>query len=458
MDTLSEYFQVLFTEDKTIASIDYISPSKRPDENVKIELDEWNEFLKKNDVKHGFQLQAIKSLRESISEVSFPLVIAKGQPAVHGRDGEIEYINGFDPNIKRNEKWNFREMMKTPFVKKGEKIAEIKEPESGTDGIDVTGKKIKAFQGKPVKISAGKNVLYQENNLSFFAAVDGQISVSRHKINIHPIYEVKENLSKKNGNLDYSGTIIIHGDVPAGYTIHAGGDVIIFGLVEAASITAEGSIYISEGITGQDKASLKAGENIGAGYINQATITCGRDLYAEKSIVHSNCTVSGHLYSQQGSIIGGITTCNKIIEVREAGTKFNTKTEIHFNTYTIDSNRKNKLMKQKQQLEIILDKLRELGEKLKETKNSNVNVQISLLRQRNTYTKTKQQLEEINEELQKLDSPFGGAEEPKLLVHDFIYQDVSIAFGKYKRVMNSDHRFVQVRLKENEITLSDLSE
>src|SRR5699024_12728695 len=88
---------------------------------------------------------------------------------------------------------------------------------------------------------------------------DGQIQLMNDRIQVQVVYEINESISMKTGNINFIGSIIIHGDVPSGYQIKAGGDVKIFGLVEAANITAGGSIFISEGFSGMKTGVLKVG-------------------------------------------------------------------------------------------------------------------------------------------------------------------------------------------------------
>src|SRR5699024_8636400 len=116
-------------------------------------------------------------------------------------------------------------IMRIPSVKKGEKLATVVSPTAGIDGMNVYGQTVPAQQGRPSEMVAGKNVVYHNDHQAFYAIIEGQISINGHSIDVQPVYEVKESLSMKTGNLDFVGSIIIHGDVPTGYTVKAEGDV-----------------------------------------------------------------------------------------------------------------------------------------------------------------------------------------------------------------------------------------
>lgn len=100
-------------------------------------------------------------------------------------------------NVDRSEDWNFREVMKIPTVKENIPLAKIIAPTKGQAGVSVYGKKIKARPGKPCLIRAGKNVLFNEANQTFYATVEGQVSFEPRTIHVHNIYEVHETISWK---------------------------------------------------------------------------------------------------------------------------------------------------------------------------------------------------------------------------------------------------------------------
>src|SRR5690625_3097862 len=168
--------------------------------------------------------------------------------------------------VDRSEGWDFREVMKIPTVQKGDTLARIIPPTEGKDGRTVFNTVIQAKRGEPVKIRAGQNVIYDEKDLTFYATSDGQVSVSANRINIHSLYEVREDISLKVGNIDFIGSVHIHGDVPSGFTIKAVGDIKIFGLVEAAKIEAGGSVFISEGIAGDRKSTRLNSSHVAISY------------------------------------------------------------------------------------------------------------------------------------------------------------------------------------------------
>ncbi|WP_345739529.1 FapA family protein [Virgibacillus salarius] len=276
---------------------------------------------------------------------------------------------------------------------------------------------------------------------------------------IQPVFEVEETLSMKNGNLDFVGTIIIHGDVPTGYTVKAKGDVKIFGMVEAATVIAGGSVYVSEGLAGQAKGTIRADESIKIGYINQGIAVAGQDLYVENSILHSNCTVKGHVFCQKGNIIGGALSAGKSIEAKDIGNRLSTETEIIFGVDKSIETKERQLQEKKKELEDTLSKLRILGEKIKQRDiEQNPKLRITLLRQKNSWNKTNEQLEEVTLQLDKLNSSIGSEHYAELIVRNYIFSNVIVAFGKYRRIIKDNQHFVKMHLVDNEIVIYPLFE
>src|SRR5699024_6610991 len=150
------------------------------------------------------------------------------------------------------------------------------------------------------------------------------------RIHVLDVYEVNESISMKIGNIDFPGSVIIRGDVPTGFTVKAAGDVKVFGLVEAATIIAEGTVTISEGIAGLRIGRIEAGEDVQIGYINQGIIRARKNILVENSVMHSECTAENDFVCNRGNIVGGIISAGGAIKANNIGNRMNTKTSLSF--------------------------------------------------------------------------------------------------------------------------------
>ncbi|MGY0691584.1 DUF342 domain-containing protein [Virgibacillus sp. FSP13] len=455
MGDLQDYFYIKTTTDRMMAEL------YRTDGLEDIDLNwtenSWRDFFNKHKILQGILEDSIQSLATRIDDIDFPIMIAKGVPAQHGKDGEIKYDFNLNPEFDKSAEWNFRDVMRIPSVQKGQRLATVYMPTEGTNGIDVYGNEVQAQPGKPVSFKSGENVVYNKQDHSFYAAEDGQVSVDSCYIMVHNVYQVNESLSMKDGNLDFVGSIVINGDVPTGYTVKAKGDIKIFGMVEAATLIAGGSIFISGGIAGLQKGIVEADGSIHAGYINQGIVHAGNDLFVESSILHSECTARNNIYCQKGNIIGGELSAGKLMEAKDIGNRMSTKTEIVFGLDKPIAEKEKKLLKEKEELLASLEKLTILGNKLaNQDDKKNPKIRITKLKQRHSYNQTAERLAEVDEELHQLNAQIGKEQEAKLMVCGQLYSNVMIAFGKYKRKIDTTNQHVQVKLVSNEITIQPL--
>ncbi|MGJ9458883.1 DUF342 domain-containing protein [Oceanobacillus sp. CF4.6] len=454
MIQLADYFHIQVSSDKMSAQLlcndNYI--------NQELEIDESSirRFLDANHILYGIDQASVNQIISGVSEASFPIQIAKGLPVINGEDGQIKYELNLDTKYERTEDWDFRDVMRIPNVIKGEKLATLYNPTIGVEGINVSGAVVLPKPGNPISVKAGNNVVYNEENMSFYAAVNGQISIIGRYIHVYPVYEVKETLSMKTGNLNFVGTIIIHGDVPTGFQVQAEGDIKIYGMVEAGVITAGGSVYVSEGMSGQGSGFIKARENITIGYINQGIVHAENDLYVENSILHSECVAEGHVYCQKGNIIGGTLSVGKSIEAKDIGNRLSTKTEIIFGMNKTFSDKEDELIARQNELTDKLQKIKLIGSKLHEHDTSNPKLRISILRQKNSVKKTEEQLRTIEDMLLRINSKIDSEQDAYLIVRNFIHPNTIIAFAKYKKNINTNYHYVKINLVHNEIMIHPL--
>ena len=80
------------------------------------------------------------------------------------------------------------------------------------------------------------------------------------------------------GDIEYEGNVIVHGNVRAGFTLKASGDITIMGVVEGANVDAGGNLTVNRGIQGMNKAQIHAGGDIVSKFVENATIVCGGNI------------------------------------------------------------------------------------------------------------------------------------------------------------------------------------
>lgn len=453
---LNDYFTLLISEDQMIASIQILDEYSVGDFTEQ-DLINW---LKSMKVTYGLNEETIKKVISQSDSSMFPMNIAEGKEPRHGVDGTIDFVCDRDDYFKIDEKRDFRDIKRIPSLEIDEKIAIVTDPIDGKVGYNIFGKKLPAKKARPVKMKAGKNVLFNKEENTFYSTVAGKLSVTGSQIHVHNTYEINEDLSMKTGNINFIGSVIIRGNVPAGYRVEAEGDIHIFGLVEASLIKASGNVTITEGIAGLKKGMIYAGGDVKIGYINQAKVEAENNIIVQNSIMHSNCVAKEHIYCHSGSIIGGVCSAGKTIQANEVGNKMDTKTEISISVDQEQFQQENYYNAARKTLINELDKLKRLGDNLARKSKSEHGLsskeRILLLKQRNTMKVTKSKLDKIEEQIESLKVQIGDEDKARLIVKKIIYPNVDLRFGKYQITTDRTYKYTQVYIDDGEIKINSL--
>src|SRR5699024_3701812 len=303
---INKYFYITISDDDMSAYIhctNYFSEHNGPFDQVDI-----IRLINSYKVSYGIISEAVTEVANATSEDKFPIQVAKGTLPVHGIDGSITFhVHGHV--LSRGRKVaQFKELMEILKVNKGDKIATISEPIAGKDGSTVTQKVIRASVGKNVGPLPGSNVHFVDAEKAYYPGIDGEISIQDNLIDVQTLEEITSEELKIKRRLHVEGSLIIHGDVTTNCDISAVGDIKIFGIVEAATVEAGGSVFVSEEFSGMNKGKVSAKANVFLGYMNQGKVLAGNNLYVENSIVHSIMDVHGSVYCLRGNIIGGRLT------------------------------------------------------------------------------------------------------------------------------------------------------
>lgn len=459
MVNLNELFVITVAKDHMSAELNCTEQFETMISELSLSENQIIEFLKERKIVYGIQEENVKKIVNELSISLFPLTIAIGKKPVDGDDGYLEYHVELSTEVEHDltQGLNFREVVRIPTVHEGDKLLTKIERTNGIDGKNVYGRTVRARPGRPMLMNPGKNVEFNESDQTFYATTVGQIQVLERFVHVHTVYELHESVSMKTGNINFAGSVIIRGDVPTGFTVKASGDITIYGLVEAATIEAGGSVTVSEGLAGLRTGSIEAGENVNIGYINQGNVHVGDSLFVENSILHSEIVAKNDVFCQRGNIIGGSISAGKSIEAKDIGNRMNTETKLSFGVNISEDQNIQQLVDKKDQLTDNLQKLNVLKERL--SKNSDEldsKGRVTLLRLERSRTQTVGQIEEIDKKLEESNASLGDINLAYLNTRGTLYSNVLVAFGRYKRRVEKDYDFVQVKIIENEIKINPL--
>ena len=285
-------------------------------ENIKVDIDE--------------------RLIETQLLVSNPIeiVIGKGIKPEDGKDGYLKYKVDMSakPQFipKDDNAVDYKNSMQITLVNIGDVIAEVIPPTEGEDGMDVRGSSVKAKVGSKARYFLGDGI--EEKEGLIIATAAGTPSVQDDVVMVRRNYVLAGDVDLSTGNMNFPGTVIIHGNVTDGFEVISEENIVVNGLISGAKIRAKGYVKCAGGIQGKGKAEIVAGSFVAATFVNAANIVAEGDIVITKDILHSNVSCLGEL-RLGGSIIGGITTAFKGIECGELGSETGVKTIVNIRTH-----------------------------------------------------------------------------------------------------------------------------
>ncbi|MEG1165911.1 MAG: FapA family protein, partial [Oscillospiraceae bacterium] len=259
--------------------------------------------------------------------------IAQGKQALSGTDGKVSYhftpIFDLAPKIDEHGVADYKALDFVQNVKKGDLLCDIVQPTAGTTGISITGEPITGSAGKPSGLVCGTNTVLSEDRTKLYAVCDGQVFLKRKTVYVRRVLTI-DNVDAATGNILFVGSVHVKGDVASGFSVRAGGNIIVDGVVENAILVSGNNIIICGGVKGRGDDMLAAEGSARAPYIENARVRVKGDLYADSilnSRVESDRTV--RVFGINGKLIGGVCTAGEAVCAKQIGNDANMLTLIN---------------------------------------------------------------------------------------------------------------------------------
>jgi len=400
-------------------------------------------------------LEAIKSVgvtsgldEDAIMELltlKFPenrIIIAKGQAPSEGHDAEIKYY--FPVTDKKRKpleledgRVDFYNLNIIHNVQNGQILARKIPAVAGKSGLTVTGKPIKPRPTKDLPLLPGTNTEIAEDGLTLLATSAGYVTLEGRRVHVKPLYVVTGDVDFSTGNIDFIGSVIVHGSIKSGFIVHSGRDVEVNQVVEGGTIRAEGNVYIKNGIRGLGTGKVIASGSIYAKFIENATVEAGQDVVVKDSIIHSNISSGGKVILKErlGHLLGGFCCACKGIEAKVIGSSLAVTTELEVGVNPMITTALKSLLKQDAEVKHNLDKIEKALQLLLHPQKLGKELSKKEKRLLKKLVQTRQKLQDrmqvIQLEKDKLITSLNtmSQEKVKVKVKDCIYPGVRIKFG-----------------------------
>jgi uncharacterized protein (DUF342 family) len=289
-----------------------------------------------------------KAIDKALHEGGDNILIACGRPPVAGVDGRVESLipsmKEKSPRLDEHGLADFRELGEIVIVHAKDALMRRILATKGDPGETVTGKGFTVKPGKNIAFSAKlTGVTFDPNNPNLLIAdITGCPVVVKNGVSVEPVYTAT-NVDLRTGNISFSGSVHVTGDVHAGMVIKATGDIHVDGTVENSTLEAGSDIVVKGGVIGDsnprvnaDKksfAAIKCNGSFTARFVQNANISAGNGIFIKDIAMLSELTaghqiIVGDKASRRGDIIGGVVRATMLVKAHNIGSLAYLKTVV----------------------------------------------------------------------------------------------------------------------------------
>ena len=301
---------------------------------------------------HLIQLAHLAAEEEPNSQVD--LQIASGKIAVNGKDALIKPLvesaqtRILQPKEKEDGSVDMRDLGDIICVNVGDPLAKKIPLTQGKEGYTVTATPLSPEPGNDIELVVGEGTHISSKNINVLVSDKvGLPKLINNGMEVDEIYKIK-NVTVATGHINFTGSVIIDGDVNEGMKVTASGDITVGGFVESATLVSGGDITISGGIIGRKhdiekthitditmSVNINAKGCIYAKYGQYAQIKCGQDVRIENQLLHSILDINGGLWvgkseHADGKLVGGYIKVGTSVHAGMIGATAGSNTVVNF--------------------------------------------------------------------------------------------------------------------------------
>jgi uncharacterized protein len=270
----------------------------------------------------AFEQMRAEALAMEVPRVTDFLLVS-GEEPVEPQDGRLEwsrdYFDAHYPVDPKTGNIDFKNRVGNPSVLGGDLVVKVFRAKPGRPGKNLDGTFLPVRPPVELRFIPATNVNWDEEAGGYRAACAGRVSFRERTLRIDPVLQIRGDVGTVTGNIHHNGSIVIQGDVDAGYSVQATDDIEVRGMVYAAQIKCGGSLAIAGGVNGNSSASLEARGSLHAKFILNSTVRSRGDVVVEREIYRSNVESGGEVRIASGRVVGGDTVAARGITVGEAG-------------------------------------------------------------------------------------------------------------------------------------------
>lgn len=398
-----------------------------------------------------------ESAAASLRQPGLRVVCARGIPPENGADARIESRVDLSQRGKPAETAdggvNFKDLGLYINVEKGQVLA-VKIPATpGTPGTDVCGNALPPRPGRDQAFHFGANI-HVEDDSRLVASAGGNLGMLGDKMSISPVLQIRSDIDLSTGNIDFAGDVVIQGSVQEGFTVHAGGNVDISGMVSGGSVKGA-NITVRQGIIGLNRTEISASGSIAAKFVENARVTADQDILITDVVLHSHLSSGRRIRveGRRGQIVGGVAAAAEEITAKSAGSTSSIPTELQVGVNPKLRAEYLSLRKDLRTAESSLDQIQKGLFTLKSLDPAQMTPEKKELQLKITRAQftTMGQVDAMKKRMAVLETAFDELRGGQIKISDYVYPGVKIVVGALVKPVQQEHRFVVFFAEAGEI-------
>ena len=230
-------------------------------------------------------------------------LVATGWDPRPGRDGHVEYVvdqtHEFRPAARDDGGVDFRAVSTIPDVRAGQLLAALVDPTPGTPGRTVRGETVPPPPGAAAELPTGRNVTVSDDGRRLYAATNGLLEIVGGQVSVRPDYVVDGDVDLSTGSVSFSGDVIVRGSVRPGFSVRAGGQVVVMGDAEDADLQGETLVWVRGAVVGE-YGTVRSGGDVKVRTVHHGRIEARRSVYIEREAHEATILAGADLIFERG--------------------------------------------------------------------------------------------------------------------------------------------------------------
>ncbi len=311
------FIDLRISEDKVVAFIRVPQAMLGSDD-----IEPVKKIIKKRGIKYGIvDDQSIRDFIKRCKDPAEKFNVAIGKPATIGRSAEIIYHfhNEHDSAgiINKDGSIDFTSRGDSPFVKKGQVLAEKHPMEHAKSGIDIFGETLLVGDVTDLELECSDGAELSRDGLKIISTISGQPSLdSKGVVSVLEQFKINGDVDFKTGNVNFKGNVVVSGTVKEGFLVEC--KELIAKEINGGIIRTAGDLKVSNGIVNAD---IQTHGSIQVKFVSNSKVYGSGNMMVTREIMESMIAISGQMNNETGRITGSTISARMGFIVKQIGTE-----------------------------------------------------------------------------------------------------------------------------------------